>query len=59
MSKSNIGANATRQFADNKDSPWTEEAVPCAWYDINLGIPDVSKKEMITVTVVKDSLSFT
>ena len=39
-----LGANATRQFVDNKDSPWVEEAVPCAWYDINLGIPDVSRK---------------
>ena len=39
-----LGANATRHFVDNKDSPWTEESVPCAWYDINLGIPDVSKK---------------
>ena len=35
-----LGAKANAQFHDFHDSSWSKEAVPCAWYDVNLGIPD-------------------
>ena len=37
-----LAANATRYFIEHKYSPLSKELVPCARYDLNLGIPDVT-----------------
>ena len=40
-----LGAKAMDQFMNYHDSSWTKDSVPCAWYEINLGIPDVGENE--------------
>ena len=37
-----LAANATRLYKDNQGTPLSEDLIPCAWYEISLGIPDVS-----------------
>ena len=43
---SKLAAKATKQFENFKDSSWSKEVVPCAWYEVNLGIPDANEKDI-------------
>ena len=36
-----MAANATRFFIDHEHSPISEKLVPCAMYNVNLGMPHI------------------
>ena len=47
------GRNALKLFSDSRDAPIAGGDVPCARYDIDLGIPDISEGNDINETFIR------